>query len=79
MASSFRAKPPERGVGLLSRRRPFPFQREGTQNEIVHNFDAIDTAGASLAQTSDDHPQHLDRLSAQLRRDSVSWWSFAWM
>ncbi len=50
----------------------FLSSKQGTQNELLHTFDAIDLTGARVALASDEHPHRIDQLSAQLRSRFLS-------
>lgn len=44
----------------------------GTQNELLHTFDALDLDGARLVLASDEHPKRIDRFNARLVSRCVS-------
>lgn len=44
----------------------FLANKEGTQSELLHTFDAIDLGGARVVLASDEHPRDISRLSTQL-------------
>lgn len=44
----------------------FLSRKEGTQNELLHTFDAIDLEGARILLASDEHPRRIAALSTGL-------------
>ncbi len=56
-----------RGVDLLCLDDAhFLSNKEKTQTELLHTFDAIDLGGARIVLASDDHPREIKKLSEQL-------------
>ncbi len=56
-----------RGVDLLCLDDAhFLSNKEKTQTELLHTFDAIDLGGARIVMASDDHPREIKKLSEQL-------------
>lgn len=47
-------------------------RKSGTQNELLHTFDALDLGGARVVLASDDHPRQIRQLSSALISRFVS-------
>jgi chromosomal replication initiator protein len=50
----------------------FLSNKEGTQNELLHTFDAIGMEGSRLVLASDEHPREIQKLSDRLRSRFMS-------
>lgn len=44
----------------------FLANKEGTQTELLHTFDAVGLCGARVALASDEHPRHIAKLNEKL-------------